>query len=205
MCAVQRITGIGLLLLQGSVVPDLVIAQEHPFIADYVLTELDGGVRVDWTIQGGNTCDGQEIERSTNGVDFQAVHRIEGICGDPSFAVPFQWFDTTVPEFSALHYRIKLGAKGYSTVKSIVFDQLTSSSERFFPSPMGEQATLLINVPASAAVQLRVVDMTGKEIMNDLAAMGPKHTISMVGSPAGCYVYIATSGGRTFRGRFMKR
>jgi hypothetical protein len=205
MYAVQRITGIGLLLLQGVVAPNLSIAQEHPFIADYFLTELDGGVRVDWTIQGGNTCDGQEIERSTNGVDFQAVHRIEGICGDPAFAVPFHWFDITVPEFSSLHYRIKLGAQGYSSVKSIVFDQLTSSSQRFFPSPVEEQATLLINVPASATVELRILDMTGKEIMNDLAATGPKHVISMINAPAGLYFYVATSGGRTFQGRFMKR
>lgn len=180
-------------------------AQEHPFIGVYAITELDGGLRLDWTIQGGSTCDGQEVERSVNGSGFEAVHRIEGICGDPAYTVPYFWFDTDIPEFSVIDYRIKLGEQGYSSVKTIVFDQLTISTHRFYPSPLREDGTLLLNVPASAEVQLRVWDLTGNLILERTNAVGPKHSISMVGAPVGMYLYRAESAGRTFQGRFMKQ
>ena len=184
---------------------ELVCAQEHPFIGVYAITELDGGLRLDWTIQGGSTCDGQEIERSVNGSSFEAVYRIEGICGDPAYAVPYFWFDTDLPEFSTIDYRIKLGEQGYSSVKSVVFEQLTTSAQRFYPSPMREEGTLLINVPASAEVQLRVWDLAGNLILERTNAIGPKHTISMLNAPAGIYLYRAESAGRTFQGRFLKQ
>jgi hypothetical protein len=193
------------MVLLGSWLAINVSAQEHPYIGYYSLTELDGGVRVDWTIQGGSTCDGQEVERAIDGSDFEPVHRIEGICGDPAFSVPFFWFDTGVPEFSSVQYRIRLGAQGYSSVKTIAFDQLTHSAQRFFPSPMAEEATLLINVPASAPVDLRIWDLTGKLVMEDPSAVGQMHTIRLVNAPSGMYLYRATSEGRVFQGRFMKQ
>lgn len=122
-------------------------AQEHPFIAAYTLTELDGGIRVGWTIQGGSTCNGQDVERSTDGVDFVQVHRIEGICGTPSAAVLYDWFDAAPPELSTVFYSIKLGLDGYSSVKSIHFAQLNTSDQRFYPSPMEGSGTLVLDLP----------------------------------------------------------
>jgi hypothetical protein len=179
-------------------------AQEHPFIASYTLTEFDGGIRLDWTIQGGSTCDGQDVERSTDGVSFTAVHRILGICGDPTVAVPFTWLDDDPPEFSTVYYRVKLGLNGYTSVKSVVFDQLTKSDQRFFPSPTTGEATLLINNAAADQVELRIYDAAGKLVHERSGLSGRVIPISVPELPSGVFLYLVITNSKVFSGRFVK-
>ncbi|MCB0765432.1 MAG: T9SS type A sorting domain-containing protein [Flavobacteriales bacterium] len=178
--------------------------QEHPIISHYALTELDGAIAVDWTIRGGSTCDGQQVERSTDGITFVAVHRISGICGDGSVPVEYHWIDNDPPEFTEVRYRIELGVQGHSSVMSVVFDQLTKSDQRFFPSPMHDQATLLLNVPRSSPVELRILDATGRLVLQRNVTFTGGIPITLPGAPAGIYTYVAQAGGRTFTGRFVK-
>ncbi len=179
-------------------------AQEHPYLAYYALTELPGAIRVEWTLLGGSTCDGQEVERSTDGVHFSRVHRIDGLCGDPAVAVPFQWVDPAPPELSTVSYRIKLGFEGYSSVRSVDFLQLVSSEQRFFPSPMGDDATLLLNVPGNAPIDLRVFGPDGRLVRAYTGLQGPALRITLPGAAPGAYSYMAETNGRAFQGRFVK-
>ncbi|HRH69772.1 MAG TPA: T9SS type A sorting domain-containing protein [Flavobacteriales bacterium] len=185
--------------------PLTILAQEHPIIAAYTLTELEGGIRIDWTIQGGSTCNGQDVERSTDGVTFAQVHRIAGICGSTSNAVPYDWVDNAPPEFSTVYYRLKLGLDGYSSVKSIVFDQLTASDQRFFPSPMADEATLVLNIPSSSSFDLEIADSRGRAVFLRSAVQGNTIRFTLPGAAAGTYSYRATSGSRVFTGQFVKR
>ncbi len=180
-----------------------ILAQEHPFIAHYELIELTGGIRVDWTIQGGSTCNGQAVERSTDGVSFTEVHIIEGICGDPLNAVPYQWFDASPPELSTVFYRIQLGFEGYSSVKSVVYEQIESSDQRFFPSPMDEMATLLLKVPFGTAVELTIWNSNGQLVHQQLNN-GGNISLSLPTIKAGVYSYRASGDGKIFTGRFVK-
>lgn len=184
--------------------PRLVAQEEHPFIRTFDLTVLDGRILVAWTMQGGSTCDGSDVLRSTNGMDFAVVHRIEGICGDVTLDVPFSWMDDAPPEFSTLSYRIKLGNEGFSSIKTVEFAQLITSQHRFFPSPMRDEATLLINVPASARVDLLIFDMNGRVVWEREGLMGREHRITLPGVPSGVYGYVARTEGRSFQGRFVK-
>lgn len=180
-------------------------SNEHPFIRSFDLTVLDGRILVAWTMQGGSTCDGSEVLRSTNGGDFTAVHRLEGICGDAVLDVPFSWMDDSPPELSTLSYRIKLGNEGFSSIKSVDFAQLTTGQQRFFPSPMREEATLLLNVPASARVDLLIFDMNGRIVWEQEGLVGREHRIVLPGLRAGLYGYVARTGGRSYEGRFVKQ
>ncbi|MBL0126426.1 MAG: T9SS type A sorting domain-containing protein [Flavobacteriales bacterium] len=195
-----RSIAIGCMIFLGG----LAHAQEHPFIEAYTLSELEGSIRIDWTMHGGSTCNGQDVERSSDGVTFVAVHRIEGICGDPSFSVPFNWLDEAPPEFSTVFYRIKLGFDGYSSVKSVTFAQLTTSLQRFFPSPVRDQATLALNAGSGDLVDLRIVDASGRLVIEQLGVAGPVIVLQLSGLPQGLYTYLAISSGRRFAGRFVK-
>jgi hypothetical protein len=179
-------------------------AQEHPFLSLYTLTELEGGIRIDWTILGGSTCDGQEVERSSDGLAFTSVHRIEGLCGDPFIARSYGWFDPAPPEFSTVHYRVKLGFDGYSSVKSVRFDQLVISDQLFFPNPANDQATLVLNLPASASVDLLVFDAQGQEVWELKNNSGPHISLVLAALPAGLYTWLAVSNEQRITGRFVK-
>lgn len=178
---------------------------EHPFIESFTLTVQDGRVLVDWVMKGGTSCDGSEVERSLNGVDFVRVHRIEGICGDPTVPVPFSWADEEPVELSTLHYRIVFGSQGRSSTKSVSFDQLVRSEQRFFPSPADASATLLLKVPASAQVDLLIADAAGRVMLRREGLVGARHELDLYAFPAGSYSYVAVADGRRFEGRFVKQ
>ncbi len=193
-----------ILTFLAALLPVVIMAQEHPIIAAYTLTEFDGGIRIDWTIQGGSTCNGQDVERSTDGVAFTQVHRIEGICGNASEPVSYDWIDTAPPEFSTVYYRVKLGVEGYTSIKSVVFDQLTTSDQRFFPSPMAEEATLVLNILTSASFELEIWDANGRSVFLRNGVQGNSIRFALPGVQAGTYSYLASSEGRRFTGRFVK-
>jgi hypothetical protein len=179
--------------------------QEHPYIMQYDLTVLDGSILVAWTLQGGSTCYGLDVERSLDGLSFERVHRIEGICGDPTIAVPFSWIDNAPPEFSTVHYRIMLGLEGYSSVKSVEFDQLKQSDHRFFPSPMHNEARLLLNVQTASWVDLRIMDASGRVVFERSGNLGGDIHLALSDLNAGTYTFLAVSEGRRYVGRFVKQ
>lgn len=200
----QLVARLGGLLAAVAAGPCHVHAQEHPFIARYELSALSGAVRVDWVLHGGNTCNGQDVERSTDSTTFVAVHRIPGICGDPSAAVPYVWVDPAPPELSKVYYRVKLGFDGYSSVKSIFFEQLRTEEQRFYPSPTTGEATLVLNVAIGAPVELAVHDVSGRSVLSVQGLSGPQLRLDLSALPQGTYVYRAVAEGRAFVGRFVK-
>lgn len=193
-----------LLALGLAAATPYVHAQEHPFLAAYTVEVVDGSVHVDWTILGGNTCDGQEVERSTDGIHFVAVHRIQGLCGDPFVPRRYDWYDTAPPELSVLHYRVKLGNEGTSSVKTVRYEQLRTTEQRFYPSPTIGEATLLLNVAPGTAVDLLVHDLSGRVVIEIQDRPGPLLRLDLATLPQGTYVYRAAADGRAFVGRFVK-
>jgi hypothetical protein len=188
----------------AAVTPEHGRAQEHPFLAEYTVQRVDGSIHIDWTILGGNTCDGQEVERSTDGIHYVAVHRIEGLCGDPLVPRRYDWFDTAPPELSLLRYRVKLGTDGYSSVKTVLFEQLRTTEQRFYPSPTTGEATLLLNLAPGTAVALQVLDLAGRVLLDLVDLPGPLLRLDLGALPQGTYIYRAEAEGRAFVGRFVK-
>ena len=178
---------------------------EHPFIQSFTLTVLDGRIHVEWVMTGGSTCDGSQVERSTDGVDFSIVHRIDGLCGDPAFAVPFNWFDEAPPELSAVHYRIAFSGQGRSSSKAVEFRQLTGSDFRLFPSPTLGASTLMLRVPLSARVDLAISDSQGRVVLSVNGLVGREHPIDLSPLPAGVYTVTAIADGRSFTVRVVKQ
>ncbi len=181
-----------------------VCGQEHPYLAGYEVTELEGRVRISWTIVGGNTCNGQDVERSLDGVSFTTIYRVDGICGSVSEPVPYECVDAAPPELSELYYRVKLGLDGYSSVKSVVFDQITTSDQRFYPSPTTGAATLVLRMASGTPVTLQVWDAGGRVVQEHSSLLGPSIPLDFSGERSGAYTYRAVTTGRVYSGRFVK-
>ncbi|MBK9147797.1 MAG: T9SS type A sorting domain-containing protein [Flavobacteriales bacterium] len=178
---------------------------EHPFIQSFTLTELDGRIHVEWVMTGGSTCDGSQVERSTDGVSFEVVHRIEGLCGDPAFPVPFGWYDEAPPEMSIVHYRIAFSGLGRSSAKAVEFRQLIGSEMRVFPSPTMGACTVLLRVPLSALVDITISDPNGRIALRAVGLNGREHALDLQSLAAGVYTVLATADGQAYMGRVVKQ
>lgn len=180
-------------------------AQEHPYIGSYELREIAPGVMVNWSIRGGNTCEGMDVERSLDGVNFTSVYHLEGICGDVDQPMPYRFFDADPPEFRQVYYRIKLGFDGYSSVKDLFVQQLKESDHRFFPNPVLDRATLVVRTASAQGTDLRVFDASGALVYKLDRLPGQEFKLDLADLPAGAYSYQATSGSARIAGRFVKQ
>ncbi len=192
-----------ILLLQVPMLGELT-AQEHPFLGAFSVEEVDGGVRVAWTIMAGGTCDGQDVMRSTDSVHFTSVHRIDGLCGDPEEPVSFAWSDAAPPELLRVYYRIKLGYADYSSVKWLDVDQLIEREQVVFPSPASDRVTLVFHAPLNTEIFLRVHAVDGSCVRAHDTRGAPRLEVDIAGLAPGLYVYAALAGGKRFTGRFVK-
>lgn len=201
------IRGLGIVPFAASalfLLAGMVQAQEHPFLSAYLLTEFDAGVRVTWTMAGGSTCNGLEVQRSLDGSSFITVHEIPGLCGDPAFAVDYAWLDRSPPELSTVFYRLKIGAADFSSIKPIAVTRLYTSDQRSFPSPASSTWTLILNVPSSASIDLAITDQAGRSTIRHSGLPAPRVDLDLARFAPGAYTYWAVSDGRTFIGRFVK-
>ncbi len=179
-------------------------AQEHPFLEDYSTVELPQGVLVSWTIMGGRTCDGQEVQRSLDGLHFEVVHLIQGICGSPETATRYSYLDPTPAEFATVFYRIKLGNDGFSSIKNVQLQQLSESSQRFFPNPTGGQAVLMLNVPPGTTADMRIWNAAGALVLQMASPSATRMELDLAGLAPGLYTYQAMAHGRMFTGKFVR-
>lgn len=180
-----------------------VAQSEHPFIARFELIELDGLVRVEWTLAGGNTCNGMDVERSLDGTFFEAVHRIPGICGDPNAEVSYEWVDAEPAELSTLYYRIRLGSDGISSVKQVRFEQLVETQILAYPVPCSSELNVLLNVPLNEQVELRIYSADGREVIL-YQGIGKAHQLAVGQLALGRYSFRVVAGDQLFQGGFVK-
>lgn len=179
-------------------------AQEHPFLEDYSTIEMPQGVLVSWTIMGGRTCDGQEVQRSLDGSPFEMVHLIEGICGSPESATRYSYLDPSPAEFATVRYRIKLGNDGFSSIRSVQLQRLSESNQRLFPNPVADRAVLMLNVPPATTVELRIWSASGALALQTMKPSGTRLELDLASLAPGLYTYQALAEGRIFSGKLVK-
>lgn len=76
-------------------------------------------VHVNWSITEGNLCNGLGIQRSVNGLHFNTIGFIDGVCGSLTEAVRYTFTDSMPPIGTTVYYRIDLGPYGFSDLTTL--------------------------------------------------------------------------------------
>lgn len=92
-------------------------------------------VYLSWTITEGNTCNGIQVQRSVDSINFETIHDIQGVCGSTSKKVLYDFTDTMPEIGSKNYYRLILGTTGVSEIISIQLDDIDSDELKIFPNP----------------------------------------------------------------------
>lgn len=192
-------TGTLSLALWASLV---VHAQEHPYLSRFDITEGDGQVFLDWTMESGNTCDGTRILRSLDSLNFVEIGSLSGLCGSISTPTYFHHEDSDPPELTTVYYRLQLGTNGFSSIQRIDLKRLFMAEHRVFPSPMLDNGTLLLRVDPETRVVLRIWSAQGR-LVHDVVGRGGRLDVPAATWPAGVYIYQAIADGRRLNGRFV--
>lgn len=167
-------------------------AQGSPLLGKFSLSQFDGHVSLYWQIVEGSTCNGIQIYRSTDSVDFDRIGYIAGICGSEFESMNYYFTDSLPVENSVNYYYLELGTIGVSDVISIDVISSGNSGYQIRPHPVVDQATIYFNALDASSHVLRVYDMQGKEVFNDESADN-FFDITTTSLPSGSYVFTISS------------
>jgi hypothetical protein len=158
-------------------------------------------IELNWLTASELDNSGFQVERSTNGVSFEAIGWVEGH-GSTSAAHSYKYSDITAMPGIVYYYRLKQvdfdGRHAYSELSSA---SLTGSKgfslESLVPNPANNQVSIgvISNVDASATITM--TDMLGRVVFHNEWPMSVGYNINQFDLstiPAGTYLVTIFSG-----------
>jgi hypothetical protein len=133
---------------------------------------------LNWQTEGEVNFDRYEIERSTNGTDFYSIGE-EAAKGTTPSAKQTYYHADNLASISGdnFYYRLKIidknGEFTYSSVILVRRDQKMITGITINPNPVitGGLATVRVTATSTAKADLRIIDMTGKIVLSQQAAI----------------------------------
>jgi len=123
-----------------------------------------GNVLLAWTIKSGSTCNGMQVFRSQDSVNFVLIEDIQGVCGSLSSSVSYTFTDHT-PILNAFnYYKIDFGGQEQSSILGIEVINVLSNSFVLRPNPVTGASDLYFENDNQNEVVLKVFDDFGDVI-----------------------------------------
>lgn len=178
------------------------------FTAEYV-PDLDV-VDLFWITESERDNDYFEVERSTDGINFETINVVKGV-GNSNYQSQYYTIDEN-PVTGVNYYRLKQfninGSSEYSEVVSVnilddFYDMLS-----LFPNPTTGQTEVIFNSYTDSEVMLNVVGYEGKTIVNsalDAVRGGNRFNLDLSNEPHGIYIVTITSKDKVYRAKLVKK
>lgn len=166
--------------------------QETHILDRFSITESEGSVFLSWTISLGNTCQGTNIQRSTDSINFSEIGRIAGVCGSTEKAESYTFEDVAPVKNHQNYYRLELGLTGFSEVLNVEVIDLGNAGLQIRPNPATDQVTIHFENRQREEFLLEVFDQHGMLIQT---ASGSQEKFSLETShwPTGIHFFRLAS------------
>lgn len=204
MVAVQTLTSPNVVLTQGLLQPGVSSSAPLPVtLLFFTAKAVNGQTILSWATSQETNNHHFDIERSSNGVDFQ---RFEQAAGAGNSSIPKMYSVTDPTPYSSTYYRLKQvdvdGNYRYSTI--IQFQLSLILVYGLYPNPTEGHLYLALNGSAKIA-EISVMDMNGRVVLRKI--IYPTATVQLDVShlPSGSYFMAVQSSGAIWSGKFMKR
>lgn len=105
--------------------------------------QLNEKIQLNWTLDAGGTCNGIQVYRSGNGVDFNMIGEIDGICGSVFEPQQFVFDDPSPLPFQTNYYKIITGDGQQSHIIWVDF-AFVSSGYFYVENPVNSGSLLYL-------------------------------------------------------------
>lgn len=187
-----------LLLVSASVI-------NGQIVSEFSLSKKNGFVLLDWVIQLGYLCDGINIERSTDSVNFIEIGNIYGVCGSLNAPVKYQFIDTSIENSGKYHYRLNMFTLGYSPSKSIVFAGKENPLFFVFPNPANERIVFKMKDQSfNEEIKFECFSVSGDIIFSDTLSLYDNKIMDVSKIKESFYYRVTTKNGIIQVGKILK-
>jgi len=139
--------------------------QADSSLSVFLIVQQGEEVFLRWTIEAGNTCQGTRIERSDDGLSFEEVGEIPGVCGSPNQPISYEYTDEAPLLNRTNYYRLEMGALGYTSVVAVDFIILHKEGYSLQPNPVTSTSKLLYENPDNEDARICIFDSRGRQVM----------------------------------------
>jgi hypothetical protein len=153
-----------LLLLLISQLASVSVAQNHPILGKFSISENNGDVYLSWSIIAGSSCNGIQIYRSIDSINFSQIGNIPGVCGSVDFIQPFDFTDNDPVKNKVNYYRLELGNQDFSQIVSIEIIDISSNGYQIRPQPATDEVTIYFNNETKQEQYFKLYNLNGIEV-----------------------------------------
>lgn len=154
-------------------------------------TEFNGKVLVSWAIKQGNTCNGVQVLRSSDSVNFTQIGSIEGICGSTAEEIQYSFTDLNPIVNSVNYYRLSLGGVGFSWIISTEVIDVGETNYLLSPNPITEESTLYFNNDSGKLLTISFYNVHGK-LSTELFTTSESQRLNEINLESGLYYFTIT-------------
>ncbi len=155
-------------------------------IARFALVQLGEGVRVEVTLQAGFTCNGIQLLRSADSVQFETIGLIGGVCGSSTEEVSYDFFDPQPLDGRKHFYSLLLGGRIPSEVLSIRLLDFNKIGFVMGPNPAREQVQLRFDNSSEQLMVIHLISLQGQSFYS-IETKNSEAQLNVVSLPAGLY------------------
>lgn len=179
-------------------------AQDSLF--NYVLADIteENDVLVRFELKSGNICTGITIERSTDGINFSSAGIIQGVCGNSSVAVAYQFLDENPVLNSFNYYRIIPGLATPTRPVSVFVVDFNTNGYYLYPNPVENQVKIFFKNTSNEEANLYLINSSGQILLSDQTNTDLWEP-ELQNMPAGLYFFSIEIKNQTISGRFIKK
>ena len=163
-------------------------ANTQTILGDFDIDQSNGKVLLAWTIKSGSVCNGMQIFRSKDSVDFVLIEDIQGVCGDLSSSVSYTYTDQTPILNNYNYYKINFGGLEDSNILGIEVINILSNSYLLKPNPVTGASDLYFENDNQSEVVLKVFDDFGDVIYLE-ETQANKFTLDSTSFSSGMYYF----------------
>lgn len=166
-------------------------------------TEDESSIFLKWAISEGQTCNGITITRSGEGLFFQEIGRIEGVCGSPDVAVPYSFLDEYPLKNQVNYYKLELGTSDFSDVISIEYNEKNEEGYQIRPHPVRDYTTIYFDNPNFNEVELLIFDSFGRQV-DEYTSKSSFIEIDATSFSSGIFFFLLETPDGSIKGKFIK-
>jgi hypothetical protein len=162
--------------------------QADDVLKKFFAAPIDETVFLRWTISAGNSCQDTYVERSVDGIAFERIGIIGGICGSPDQAMTYEFTDSLPLINRVLYYRLELGYYGYTSPLSVEIKRLGDQGYLLAPNPFSISTRLAFKNDNEDELELIINDMQGR-IVQEMMTIGDEFIIPGLNLNSGLYFF----------------
>jgi hypothetical protein len=148
-------------------------SQEADFIlSKFFAVQVDDQVLLRWTIEKGNTCEDTYVERSLDGIYFERIGLIGGICGSPDASITYDFYDSMPFLNRDNYYRLMLGQYGFTSIKSVEFINYSDKGFILGPNPFNDFTTFRFENEKNEEFTIIISDIMGRKLYQSSTTSG---------------------------------